>query len=225
MRRGATVASPEAPQPAGLGYVPIVVEQTGRTERAYDIYSRLLRSRIVFLVGEINDHVANTIIAQLLFLEAESPDKELSLYINSPGGSVTAGMAIYDTLRFVRPEVNTICIGQACSMAALILASGTKGKRFALPHSRVMIHQPSGGFAGQASDIQIHSEEILKMRERLNQVLSELTGKGVRKIAADTERDNFMDAEQAKSYGIIDSVKEPRAVARGKGGRKKDAGK
>ena len=200
-----------SPEPAtGLGYVPIVVEQTGRTERAYDIYSRLLKGRIVFLVGEINDHVANTVIAQLLHLESESHSKDISLYINSPGGSVHSGLAIYDTLRFITPEVTTICIGQACSMGALLLAAGTKGKRYALTHSRVMIHQPSGGFAGQATDIQIHANEIATTREKLNKIFSELTGKPVKRIAADTERDNFMDSEQAVSYGIIDAIKLPR---------------
>ena len=197
-------------EPAGLGYVPIVIEQTGRSERAYDIYSRLLKGRIVFLVGDINDYVANTVIAQLLFLESEAPDKEISLYINSPGGSVTAGLAIYDTMSFISPSVTTICIGQACSMGALLLASGTKGKRFALPHARVMIHQPSGGFAGQATDIQIHTTEILAMRERLNRILADRTGKPIKRISSDTERDNFMTAGQAKTYGIIDVVKQPR---------------
>ena len=199
-----------------LGYVPIVVEQTGRSERAYDIYSRLLKARIIFLVGEINDAVANTVIAQLLFLESESAEKDISLYINSPGGSVTAGLAIFDTMNFVSPAINTICIGQACSMGALLLAAGEKGKRLALPNSRIMIHQPSGGFTGQASDIQIHSNEILKTREKLNQILANLTGKSLKKIATDTERDNFMSAKDAVAYGIIDEVKQPRTKSKKK---------
>ena len=200
-----------APEPStGLGYVPMVVEQTGRTERAYDIYSRLLKGRIVFLVGVINDQVANTVIAQLLHLEFESHSKDISLYINSPGGSVYSGLAIYDTMRFITPEVTTICMGQACSMGALLLAAGTKGKRYMLTHSKVMIHQPLGEFKGQATDIQIHADEIASTRAQLNKILSELTGKPVKRIAADTERDNFMDSEQAVTYGIVDAIKGPR---------------
>ena len=207
-----------------LGYVPVVVEQTGRTERAYDIYSRLLKGRIVFLVGEINDHVANTIIAQLLFLESESHTKDISLYINSPGGSVTSGLAIYDTMRFIAPDVTTICIGQACSMGALLLAAGTKGKRFALSNSRIMIHQPSGAFTGQATDIAIHANEIVSIREKLNKILSGLTGNSLKRIAMDTERDNFMDASEAVDYGVIDMIKEPRKQGKKARGRaKKDA--
>ncbi|MBF2735226.1 MAG: ATP-dependent Clp protease proteolytic subunit [Betaproteobacteria bacterium AqS2] len=194
----------------------MVIEQTGRGERGYDIYSRLLKARIVFLVGEINEYVANSVIAQMLFLEAEDPAKDVSLYINSPGGSVADGLAVFDTMRFISAPVSTICIGQACSMAAVLLAAGRKGKRFALPNARVMVHQPMGGMRGQASDLQIHANEILALRERLNGILAELTGKSVKRIAADTERDNFMDAATAKSYGIIDAVKEPRR-RKGKG--------
>lgn len=200
----------EATRPAGLHHVPMVIEQTGRGERGYDIYSRLLKARIVFLVGEIDEYVANSVIAQMLFLEAEDPDKDVSLYINSPGGSVADGLAVFDTMRFISAPVSTICIGQACSMAAVLLAAGRKGKRFALPNARVMVHQPMGGMRGQASDLQIHANEILALRDRLNGILAELTGKSVKRIAADTERDNFMDAASARSYGIIDAVKEPR---------------
>ncbi len=206
----------ETTRPAGLHHVPMVIEQTGRGERGYDIYSRLLKARIVFLVGEINEYVANSVIAQMLFLEAEDPAKDVSLYINSPGGSVADGLAVFDTMRFISAPVSTICIGQACSMAAVLLAAGRKGKRFALPNARVMVHQPMGGMRGQASDLQIHANEILALRERLNGILAELTGKSVKRIAADTERDNFMDAATAKSYGIIDAVKEPRR-RKGKG--------
>lgn len=202
--------------PAGLGYVPIVVEQTGRYERSYDIYSRLLKSRIVFLVGEINDYAANSVIAQLLFLEAEAPDKDISLYINSPGGAVTSGLAIFDTMRFISTPVTTICIGQACSMAALLLAAGQKGQRYALQHARVMVHQPMGGMQGQASDLQIHANEIITLRAKLNNILAELTGKSVKRIAADTERDHFLDAAAAKSYGLIDAVKQPRRQRKGR---------
>ena len=210
-------------EPKGLGYVPMVIEQTGRTERAYDIYSRLLKARIVFLVGEINDQIANTVIAQLLFLESEAPDKDISLYINSPGGSVTSGLAVYDTMGFIKPDVVTICIGQACSMGALLLASGAKGKRFALEHSRVMIHQPSGGFAGTASDIEIHTNEILTMRSRINTLMSKLTGKSIKQVATDTDRDRFMTAQQALKYGIIDDIKKTRPTkkAKTKVGKKK----
>ena len=216
------MASVERQEATGLGIIPMVIEQTGRVERAYDIYSRLLKARIVFIVGEINDHVANTVIAQLLFLEAESPEQDVSLYINSPGGSVTAGLAIYDTMRFISPSVGTICVGQACSMGALLLAAGAKKKRFCLPHSRVMIHQPSGGFAGQASDIEIHTNEIVATKRRLNKIMAQLTGKPVKRIEQDTERDHFLDAAAAKSYGIIDAIKEPRAKPKKARGAKGD---
>ena len=189
-----------------LNLVPMVVEQTSRGERAYDIYSRLLKERVIFLVGPIDDYMANVIVAQLLFLEAENPEKDISLYINSPGGIVTSGMAIYDTMQFIRPDVSTICVGQAASMGALLLASGAAGKRYSLPHSRVMIHQPLGGFQGQASDIEIHTREILTMRDRLNAILSKHTGQPIERIAKDTDRDNFMDAETAKAYGMVDAV-------------------
>jgi ATP-dependent Clp protease protease subunit len=190
----------------GLNLVPMVVEQSARGERAYDIYSRLLKERVVFLVGPVADEVANLIVAQLLFLESENPDKDISLYINSPGGSVTAGLAIYDTMQFIKPDVSTICVGQAASMGALLLAGGVKGKRYCLAHSRVMIHQPLGGFQGQATDIEIHAREILKAREQLNAILAHHTGQPLSKIETDTERDNFMGAEQAKEYGLIDQV-------------------
>jgi len=190
----------------GLNLVPMVVEQTSRGERAYDIYSRLLKERVIFLVGPIDDYMANVIVAQLLFLEAENPEKDISLYINSPGGVVTSGMAIYDTMQFIRPDVSTICVGQAASMGSLLLAAGAAGKRYCLPSSRVMIHQPLGGFQGQASDIEIHTREILTMRDKLNQILSKHTGQPVERIAKDTDRDNFMDAEAAKSYGMVDEV-------------------
>ena len=189
-----------------LNLVPMVVEQTSRGERAYDLYSRLLKERVIFLVGPIDDHVANVVVAQLLFLESENPDKDISLYINSPGGVVTSGMAIYDTMQFIKPDVATMCIGQAASMGALLLASGAKGKRYALPHSRVMIHQPLGGYQGQASDIEIHTREILTLRDRLNSVLAKHTGQPIERIAKDTDRDNFMDAEAAKAYGMVDAV-------------------
>tara|TARA_R110000850_G_scaffold260811_1_gene388374 strand:- start:64483 stop:65136 length:654 start_codon:yes stop_codon:yes gene_type:complete len=192
--------------PTGLGYVPIVVEQSGRGERSYDIYSRLLRERVIFFVGPVNDQSANLVVAQLLFLESENPGKDISLYINSPGGSVYAGMAIYDTMQFVKPDVSTLCTGLAASMGAFLLAAGAKGKRYALPNSRIMIHQPSGGAQGQASDIQIQAKEILSLRERLNNILAENTGQPVERIAQDTERDNFMSAEDAASYGLIDKV-------------------
>jgi len=189
-----------------LGLVPMVVEQTAKGERSYDIYSRLLKERVIFLVGQVEDHMADLIVAQMLFLESENPDKDISLYINSPGGSVTAGMAIYDTMQFIKPSVSTLCIGQACSMGAFLLAGGENGKRFALPNSRVMIHQPLGGFQGQASDIEIHAQEILKMRETLNQILANHTGKKLKDLEKDTDRDNFMSAEEAASYGIVDNV-------------------
>ena len=184
----------------------MVVEQSARGERAYDIYSRLLKERVIFLVGPVEDYMANVIVAQLLFLESENPDKDINLYINSPGGSVTAGMAIYDTMQFIKPAVSTLCIGQAASMGALLLCAGAAGKRFCLPHSREMIHQPLGGFSGQATDIDIHAREILKARDRLNEILSRHTGQTVEKVANDTDRDNFMGAEDAKAYGIIDAV-------------------
>jgi ATP-dependent Clp protease protease subunit len=190
----------------GLNLVPMVVEQTSRGERAFDIYSRLLKERVVFLVGGVDDYVANVIVAQLLFLEADNPEKDISLYINSPGGIVTAGLAIYDTMRFIKPDVSTICVGQAASMGSFLLAAGTKGKRYILPNSRVMIHQPSGGTQGQASDIAIQAKEILYLRERLNQELAANTGQPIEKIALDVERDYFMNAEEAKAYGVVDAV-------------------
>ncbi|HEX5539608.1 MAG TPA: ATP-dependent Clp endopeptidase proteolytic subunit ClpP [Methylophilaceae bacterium] len=193
-------------EPQGLGYIPMVIEQSGRGERAYDIYSRLLKERVIFLVGPVNDMTANLVVAQLLFLEAENPDKDISLYINSPGGSVTAGMAIYDTMQFIKPDVSTLCIGQAASMGSLLLTAGAKGKRFCLPNSRVMIHQPLGGFQGQASDIEIHAKEILYLRGRLNQILATHTGQPVENIDRDTDRDNFMSAEQSVAYGLVDKV-------------------
>jgi ATP-dependent Clp protease protease subunit len=193
-----------------LGMVPMVVETSGRGERAYDIYSRLLKERVVFLVGEVNDQTANLVIAQLLFLESENPEKDISLYINSPGGSVSAGLAIYDTMQFIKPDVSTLCMGMAASMGAFLLAAGTKGKRFSLPNSRVMIHQPLGGARGQASDIEIQAREILYLRERLNKILSDRTGQTIETIAKDTDRDNFMSGEQAKDYGIVDQVIEKR---------------
>jgi len=187
-------------------YIPIVVEQSGRGERAYDIYSRLLKERIIFLGGGIDDNVANLIIAQLLFLEAEDPDKDIHLYINSPGGVVTAGMAIFDTMRYIKAPVSTICVGQAASMGAFLLAAGEKGKRFSLDHSRIMIHQPLGGFQGQATDIHIHAKEILRMKDELNSILADMTGQAVEKVSADTERDYFLSAAEAKEYGIIDAI-------------------
>src|SRR3989344_1708867 len=199
--------------PQNLGLIPIVVEQSGRVERSYDIYSRLLKERVVFLVGPVNDMTANLVVAQLLFLEAENPDKDISFYINSPGGSVTAGMAIYDTMQFIKPDVSTLCTGQAASMGSLLLAAGAKGKRFILPNSRVMIHQPMGGFQGQASDIEIHAKEILFLRERLNQIMANHTGQSLERVASDTDRDNFMSAEQAVSYGLVDKVIASRADA------------
>ncbi len=189
-----------------LNLVPMVVEQTSRGERSYDIYSRLLKERVIFVVGPIEDHMANLIVAQLLFLESENPDKDISLYINSPGGSVTAGLAIYDTMQFIKPDISTLCIGQAASMGAVLLAGGAKGKRYCLPHSRVMIHQPLGGFQGQATDIDIHAREILKIREQLNRLLAGHTGQTIETIDKDTERDNFMGGEDAKAYGLIDEV-------------------
>ena len=195
---------------SNLGLVPMVIEQSGRGERAYDIYSRLLRERIVFLVGPVNDAVANLVVAQLLFLESENPDKEISLYINSPGGSVSAGMSIYDTMNFIKPDVSTLCMGMAASMGAFLLAAGAKGKRFSLPNAKVMIHQPLGGAQGQATDIEIHAREILKTREALNRILAERTGQTLEKIQSDTERDYFMSAAEAQGYGLIDQVLEHR---------------
>ena len=189
-----------------LNLVPMVVEQTSRGERAYDIYSRLLKERVIFLVGPVEDHVANLIVAQLLFLESENPDKDIHFYVNSPGGSVSAGLAVYDTMQFIKPDVSTMCVGQAASMGALLLAGGAAGKRFCLPHSRVMIHQPLGGYQGQATDIDIHAKEILKARERLNQILVTHTGQSIDKIQQDTERDKFMSSEEAKEYGLVDEV-------------------
>jgi ATP-dependent Clp protease protease subunit len=197
--------------PPQANLVPMVVEQTSRGERAYDIYSRLLKERVIFVVGQIEDHMANLIVAQLLYLESENPDKDISLYINSPGGVVTAGLAIYDTMQFIKPDVSTLCIGQAASMGAILLAGGAAGKRYGLPHSRVMIHQPLGGFQGQASDFEIHAREILATRERLNRLLAQHTGKEVSAIAEDTERDNFMSAEESVEYGLIDRVLTSRA--------------
>ncbi|MCR4346492.1 MAG: ATP-dependent Clp endopeptidase proteolytic subunit ClpP [Sulfuricaulis sp.] len=197
--------------PLALGLVPMVIETTGRGERAYDIYSRMLKERVVFLVGPVEDHMANLVVAQLLFLESENPDKDIHLYINSPGGAVNAGLAIYDTMQFIKPDVSTVCIGQAASMGALILTGGAKGKRFALPHSRMMVHQPMGGFQGQATDFDIHAREILRVRERLNQIMVRHTGRPMDQIKEDTDRDNFMDGEEAKGFGLIDSVIEKRS--------------
>ncbi len=198
-----------------LNLVPMVVEQTSRGERAYDIYSRLLKERVVFLVGPVEDNVANLIVAQLLFLESENPDKDIHLYINSPGGSVSAGLAVYDTMQFIKPDVSTMCVGQAASMGALLLAGGSKNKRFCLPHSRVMIHQPLGGYQGQATDIDIHAREILKIREKLNKIMADHTGKPIETIALDTERDRFMSSEEARDYGLIDEVLSERKIMPG----------
>jgi len=192
--------------PQALGMIPMVIEQSGRGERSYDIYSRLLRERVIFLVGPVNDMTANLVVAQLLFLEADNPDKDVHFYINSPGGSVTAGMSIYDTMQFIKPDVSTLCMGQACSMGSFLLAAGTKGKRFALPNSRVMIHQPMGGFQGQASDIAIHAKEILSLRAKLNEIMAHHTGQPVERIERDTDRDNFLSAQEAAEYGLIDKV-------------------
>lgn len=189
-----------------LGYVPMVIEQTGRGERAFDIYSRLLKERVIFLVGQVEDFMANLVVAQLLFLEAENPDKDIALYINSPGGSVTAGMAIYDTMQFIRPNVSTVCVGQAASMGAVLLAAGAAGKRYSLPNARIMLHQPSGGFQGQAMDIEIHAKEILRIRERLNEILVEHTGQSRERIEQDLDRDFFMSADEAKTYRLVDAV-------------------
>jgi ATP-dependent Clp protease protease subunit len=199
--------------PTMMNLVPMVVEQTARGERAYDIYSRLLKERVIFIVGPVEDHMANLVVAQLLFLESENPDKDIALYINSPGGSVSAGLSIYDTMQFIKADVSTMCVGQAASMGAILLAGGTKGKRYALPHSRMMIHQPLAGFQGQASDIDIHAREVLETRDRLNRILSKHTGQTVEKIGRDTERDNFMGGEAAVTYGLIDRVMERRGDA------------
>jgi ATP-dependent Clp protease protease subunit len=207
------VNNSQMPTPENLGYIPMVIEQSGRGERSYDIYSRLLKERVIFLVGPVNDMSANLVVAQLLFLEAENPDKDISLYINSPGGSVTAGMSIYDTMQFIKPDVSTLCIGQAASMGAFLLAAGAKSKRFSLPNSRVMIHQPSGGFQGQSTDIQIHAKEIMYLREKLNAILANHIGRTTEEIDRDTERDNFMSAEDSVKYGMIDKVIAKRSQA------------
>ena len=192
--------------PSNLGLIPMVIEQSGRGERSFDIYSRLLKERVIFLVGEVNDQTANLVVAQLLFLESENPDKDISFYINSPGGSVSAGMAIYDTMQFIKPEVSTLCMGMAASMGSFLLMAGAKGKRFALPNSKIMIHQPSGGASGQATDIEIHAREIIKTREQLNKIYADRTGQPLEKIAADMERDRYMSAEEAQAYGLVDQV-------------------
>jgi ATP-dependent Clp protease protease subunit len=197
-------------EPQALGLIPMVIETSGRGERAYDIYSRLLKERVVFLVGPVNDATANLVVAQLLFLESENPDKDIHFYINSPGGSVSAGLAIYDTMQFIKPDVSTLCVGMAASMGALLLAAGTKGKRYCLPNSRIMIHQPMGGFQGQASDVEIHAREILYLKQRLNEILARHTGQPVDKVARDTDRDNFLGAEDAVKYGLVDRVLESR---------------
>ncbi|ABY97805.1 MULTISPECIES: ATP-dependent Clp endopeptidase proteolytic subunit ClpP [Pseudomonas] len=212
MSRNSYIQQSSDIQAAG-GLVPMVIEQSARGERAYDIYSRLLKERVIFLVGPVEDYMANLVVAQMLFLEAENPDKDIHLYINSPGGSVTAGMSIYDTMQFIKPDVSTICIGQACSMGAFLLTAGAKGKRHCLPNSRVMIHQPLGGFQGQATDIQIHAQEILSIKARLNELLAYHTGQDLETIQRDTERDNFMSASRAAEYGLIDSVYDKRQLA------------
>lgn len=214
IRRSAVEAGPDRAvfAPQNLGLVPIVIEQTARGERSFDIFSRLLKERVVFMVGTVEDYMANLVVAQLLFLESENPDKDIHLYINSPGGSVTAGLAVYDTMRFIRPDVSTMCIGQAASMGALLLAGGAAGKRFCLPHSRMMIHQPLGGFQGQATDVDIHAREILHIRDQLNHILSRHTGQPVEKVAEDTERDRFMGGEEAVRYGLVDEVLSDRMV-------------
>ncbi|EXI80454.1 ATP-dependent Clp endopeptidase proteolytic subunit ClpP [Accumulibacter sp.] len=199
--------------PQALGLVPMVIEQSGRGERAYDIYSRLLKERVIFLVGPVNDVTANLVVAQLLFLEAENPDKDIHFYINSPGGAVSAGLSIYDTMQFIKPDVSTLCMGQACSMGAFLLAAGAAGKRFALPNSRVMIHQPMGGFQGQASDIAIHAKEILSLRAKLNELMARHTGQAIERIERDTDRDNFLSAQEAAEYGLIDKVLANRQAA------------
>ena len=202
----ASQTSAQLQDPQGLGLVPMVIEQSGRGERAYDIYSRLLKERVVFLVGPVTEGSANLIVAQFLFLESDNPDKDISFYINSPGGSVSAGLAIYDTMQFVKPDVSTLCVGQAASMGAMLLCAGAKGKRYCLPNSRVMIHQPMGGFQGQASDIEIHAKEILYLRQRLNEIMAKHTGQNVDKISRDTDRDNFLSAEESVAYGLVDKV-------------------
>ena len=199
--------------PTNLGLVPVVIEQTARGERSFDIYSRLLKERVIFMIGQVEDHMANLIVAQMLFLESENPDKDIHLYINSPGGSVTAGLSIYDTMQFIKPDISTMCIGQAASMGAFLLAGGSKGKRYMLPNARTMIHQPSGGAQGQATDIDIHAREILIIRERLNELMAQHTGQDIEKIRLDTERDNFMNAEQSKAYGLVDDVMTRRQLA------------
>jgi len=206
MTVGRTVLNAGVAEPQGLGLIPMVIEQSGRGERAYDIYSRLLKERVVFLVGPVNEVSANLIVAQLLFLESENPDKDISFYINSPGGSVSAGLAIYDTMQFIKPDVSTLCIGQAASMGALLLAAGSKGKRYCLPNSRVMIHQPMGGFQGQASDVEIHAKEILYLRAKLNEIMAKHTGQTIERIARDTDRDNFLSADEAMQYGLLDRI-------------------
>jgi ATP-dependent Clp protease, protease subunit len=208
------------PEMKGLGLVPMVIEQSARGERAYDIYSRLLKERVIFLVGPVEDYNANLVVAQLLFLESENPDKDVFLYINSPGGAVTAGLAIYDTMQFIKPDVSTLCIGQACSMGALLLTGGTKGKRHCLPNSRMMIHQPLGGFQGQATDIEIHTKEILHVKRKLNNILAKHTGQPLERIEKDTDRDNFMGGESACDYGLIDSVLNERILVKDKSGDK-----
>ena len=206
MTIGRVMSHAGMPEPQGLGLIPMVIEQSGRGERAYDIYSRLLKERVVFLVGPVNEVSANLIVAQLLFLESENPDKDISFYVNSPGGSVSAGLAIYDTMQFIKPDVSTLCIGQAASMGALLLSAGAKGKRYVLPNSRVMIHQPMGGFSGQASDVEIHAKEILYLRAKLNEIMAKHTGQSVDRIARDTDRDNFLSADEAMQYGLVDRI-------------------
>jgi ATP-dependent Clp protease protease subunit len=206
MTVGRTVPNAGMPEPQGLGLIPMVIEQSGRGERAYDIYSRLLKERVVFLVGPVNEVSANLIVAQLLFLESENPDKDVSFYINSPGGSVSAGLAIYDTMQFIKPDVSTLCIGQAASMGALLLAAGSKSKRYCLPNSRIMIHQPMGGFQGQASDVEIHAKEILYLRAKLNEIMAKHAGQTIERIARDTDRDNFLSADEAMQYGLVDRI-------------------
>jgi len=206
MTVGRTVPNAGMAEPQGLGLIPMVIEQSGRGERAYDIYSRLLKERVVFLVGPVNEVSANLIVAQLLFLESENPDKDISFYINSPGGSVSAGLAIYDTMQFIKPDVSTLCIGQAASMGALLLAAGSKSKRYCLPNSRVMIHQPMGGFQGQASDVEIHAKEILYLRAKLNEIMAKHTGQTIERIARDTDRDNFLSADESMQYGLVDRI-------------------
>ena len=222
IRKPMSVLSNSNIEPQASGLVPMVVETTGRGERAYDIYSRMLKERVIFIVGPIEDHMANLVVAQLLFLESENPDKDIHIYINSPGGAVTSGLAIYDTMQFIRPDVSTVCIGQAASMGALLLTGGANGKRHSLPHARIMIHQPLGGFQGQATDIDIHAREILRVRERLNQIIALHTGQELKTVAEDTERDNFKTAAEATEYGLIDSVIDQREASGDDGDRKDD---